>query len=102
MSEEPEKIINMSDGDLRKWTLSGDVESYSLQLGQAEMNMRCSLRMLDATKEMASANRDLVKATNMIVDANQSLIKQTRNLVLATLALVVVTAILIYFQVGRG
>ena len=48
------------------------------------MNMRCSLRMAEVTKEMASTNRDLVKSTS-------SLVQQTQNLVPATWALVLIT-----------
>ncbi|MGD0949304.1 MAG: hypothetical protein ABSA52_17985 [Candidatus Binatia bacterium] len=84
MAENPKKIMAMSDDELQFWALSGDVGTYVHELGQTAMNMRCSLRMAEVTKEMASANRDLVRSTS-------SLVQQTRNLVRATWALVLIT-----------
>ncbi len=84
MAEDPKKILAMSDDELQLWALSGDAGSYVHELGQTAMNMRCSLRMADVTKEMASANRDLVSST-------VSLVHQTRKLVTATWALVLIT-----------
>lgn len=84
MAEDPKKILAMSDEELQVWALSGDTGSYVYELGQTAMNMRCSLRMAEVTKEMASTNSDLVKWTS-------SLVQQTRNLVRATWALVLIT-----------
>jgi hypothetical protein len=67
MAEDPKKILGMSDEDLQFWALSGDAGSYVHELGQTAMNMRCSLRMAEVTKEMASANRDLVRSTSSLV-----------------------------------
>ncbi len=90
MPEDPGRILAMSDQELQEWALSGDVGSYVHELGQTAMNMRCSARMAEATKEMATVNRDLVRSTN-------DLVGQTRRLVNATWVLVVIT---IVAQVG--
>jgi CHASE3 domain sensor protein len=90
MPEDPRRILAMSDQELQEWALSGDVGSYVHELGQTAMNMRCSVRMAEASSKMANANRDLVTSTN-------ALVQQTRRLVKATWVLVVVTVLV---QIG--
>jgi t-SNARE complex subunit (syntaxin) len=84
LAEDPKKILAMSDDELQAWALSGDVGSYVHELGETAMSMRCSLRMVEASKEMANANKDLVGSTS-------SLVRQTRHLVIATWGLVLIT-----------
>ena len=86
MPEYPEKILAMSDHDLQAWALSGLEGSYVHEIGQTAMNMRCSLRMAEASETMAGANRDLVEST-------RNLVQQTRNLVRATWGIVLITVV---------
>jgi len=85
MAEDPKEILEMSDYDLQRWTLSGEAGSYVHQIGQTALNMRCALRMADVTREMASANRDLVNSTVSLVHATRKLVTATWALVLITL-----------------
>lgn len=114
MADDVKKIMEMSDEDLRYYMLSGDVGSYVLQLGQAEMNSRCALRTAEASQQMAEANhellactrimvetnqsmaetnKDLLKCTRTMANANQKLVTQTRNLVWSTWGVVAITLI---------
>jgi len=105
MAEDPRKIMEMSDDELRFWTLSGNAGTYVFEMGQTEMHMRCSLRMVEASKETAAANRELVQATNSLIGANRGLVEQTKNLVKATWGVVTITFLtqiaLIYLTVTR-
>jgi hypothetical protein len=81
MAEDPRGIMAKSDDELQSWALSGEPGSYVHEIGQTAMNMRCSLRMAEASKEMVAANRDLVQATERMLSANESLAAANRDLV---------------------
>jgi hypothetical protein len=106
VAEDPRRIMAKSDDDLQFWALSGDVGTYVHEIGQTAMNMRCSLRMAEASKEMVAANRDLVDATRTMLVGNEGLVRQTKNLVRATWGVVVITLLtqlaLICLVVAKG
>ena len=84
MPEDPKKILAMSDDDLQFWALSGMEGSYVHEIGQTAMNMRCSVRMAEASGKMASANRDLVESTRNLAQQKRNLVKATWGIVLIT------------------
>jgi hypothetical protein len=108
MPRKPEEILAMSDEKLMEYTLSGEESSHGL--GQAAMNMRVALRMLEANREMVKqtsqwleANIRLDATTKELADRTESLVRATKGVVWATCGVVAITVItqaaLIYFTV---
>jgi len=67
MAEDPEKILAKSDHELMVWVLSGQENSYVHRIGETAMSLRASLRMAEATKELASYTKRISIATWGIV-----------------------------------
>ncbi|HKW89418.1 MAG TPA: hypothetical protein VJN21_11755 [Candidatus Acidoferrales bacterium] len=112
MPVDPNKILNMTDEDLIRWTLSGDAGSDTHLLGQTVLNMRVATRTLEANREMVKqtqqwleANLQLDSTTKELADHTRSLVRATRGLVLATWGVVLITlftqAALIYLAVHQ-
>ncbi len=91
MAVHPNEILAMSDQELQLWALSGDVGSYVHELGQTAMNMRCSLRMVEATNQMVQTTNQLAQASKGTTAPTGQLVQHTRNLALATWGIVVIT-----------
>jgi hypothetical protein len=107
MAEDPKKLLGMSDDELTFWTLSGDEGSYSHQVGQTVLNMRNSLRAMEAARQTAEANVELsnemkhmAKAhtnlsdyTKRLAEANVEALNHTKQLAKATWAIAFITLI---------
>jgi len=110
MPVDPNTILNMTDEELTRWTLSGEAGSDTHLLGQTVLNMRVATRTLEANREMVKQTRQWLE-TNLQLDATtkelanhtRSLVRATRGIVLATWGVVLITfftqAALIYLAV---
>jgi hypothetical protein len=62
MAIDPKELSAMNDHDLQHWALSGGPGSYVHEIGRAAMDMRCSLRMIEASNRMVTAMRNVALA----------------------------------------
>ena len=67
MAKSPQEILAMPDNQLMAWTLSGEEDSYAHKIGETAINMRASLRMVEATTRLSTYTQRLALATWGIV-----------------------------------
>ncbi|MGH9747650.1 MAG: hypothetical protein ACRD59_16260 [Candidatus Acidiferrales bacterium] len=98
MPIDPNAIINMTDEELTRWTLSGDAGSDTHLLGQTVLNMRVATRTLEANRELVKhtqqwleANLQLDATTKELANQTGSLVRTTRGIVFATWGVVLIT-----------
>jgi hypothetical protein len=90
MAEDPRKILAMTDRDLQLWALSGESNSYVLELGRTAMDMRCSLRMVEASNQMTAATESLAEKTERLASATWGIVIITLITQIALIALTVI------------
>src|ERR1700684_2724009 len=98
MPVDANKVLNMTDDELTRWTLSGDAGSDTHLIGQTLLNMRVANRTLEANREMVKqthqwleANLKLDATTKELAHHTRSLVRATRGIALATWGVVVIT-----------
>ncbi len=63
MAKHPDDFMKMTDEELVRFTLSGDVGTYAHRMGETAISLRNSLRNLQAARETAKYTKNIALAT---------------------------------------
>jgi hypothetical protein len=91
MAVDAKQVLNMSDEDLVRFTLSGEAGSEANIFGQTVLNMRMAKGNLEASRELVKHTQRWVEANIQLDATTQSLVRATRRIVIATWGVVLIT-----------
>jgi hypothetical protein len=90
MADDPKKLLAMTDRDLQLWALSGESGSDVRELGRTAMDMRCSLRMVEASNQMTAAAESLAEKVERLASAAWGIVIITLITEIVLIALTVI------------